>query len=59
MSHLVKAPCFIYIGVPFPEEAPGTDSPISKYYNGLTTRRPICIGLDISWFICNISHCSI
>ena len=32
--------------MPFPEEAPGTDSQNSKYYNGLTTRRPIHIGLD-------------
>ena len=31
MSHLVKVTNLIYIGVPSPEEAPGTDSPKSKY----------------------------
>ena len=27
MSHLVKDTSIIYIGVPFPEEAPGTNGP--------------------------------
>ena len=46
MSHLVKLLTIIYIGVPFPEEAPGTDSQNSKYYNGHYTRPTICRSMD-------------
>jgi len=46
MSHLVKLLTIIHIGVPFPEEAPGTDSQNSKYLHGLTKRRPVYTGLD-------------